>query len=162
MKHGYLWAGFLGLWVASTSAVEFNTDALKKMQQEGHKILEDQQGPRVFRLGNGNCLQPAGDAAKPGTNVALRKCDDKVKAQQWTWDSNGRLLSQAGTCLSKAGEPNQLQANAVLRACTGAKNQQWEQDGEGRLINGVGSCLQAEKGNAVTRTCNQAPTQKWS
>ena len=60
MKQTYLLAGFLCLYATSAAAIELNTDAMKKMQAEGHKIVEEQQGARLLKLPNGQCLQAAG------------------------------------------------------------------------------------------------------
>lgn len=161
MKYSYLLAAVLALGAAGASAVELNTEALKKMQKEGLERLEEQQGARTFGLSNGQCLNVAGAPDKAGTNVKMAKCNAEAKTQQWRFDDKGRLQSAGGLCLTVAGAQQALN-NALLKTCQGGKNQQWQLDDAGRLVNGLGQqCLQGTRGNAMTAACNQAGNQKW-
>ena len=53
MKQRTLWIALLALYLPGAGAVDFNTDALKSMQEEGHKIVEESQGLRAFKLSGG-------------------------------------------------------------------------------------------------------------
>ena len=153
MKQTYLLAVLLGLCAAGAAAIELNTDAMKKMQQEGHKILEE--GQRSFKLPNGQCLQASGG------KLASGKCNKKAGNQKWRFDDKGRLVSQDGTCVSVAGGDKKPGAQAILQKCSGAKPQKWKVDGAKRLVNGLGTCLQAEGGAVVTAKCSKSANQKW-
>lgn len=148
MKQTYLLAGLLTLCATGVAAIDLNTDAMKKMQEEGHKILEE--GQRSFELPNGQCLQAAGN------KLVSAKCKDKADNQQWRLDDNGRLVSKDGTCVSVAGG-----GKAVLQKCGGADAQKWKLDGSKRLVNKLGTCLQADGGNVVAAECSNAANQKW-
>ncbi len=156
MKLRYAAAVSISIYAAGAMAVELNTDAMKKMQQEGHKILEEEKGQRTFALPNGNCLQAAGG------NVASAKCNDKAANQKWRLDDTGRLVSHDGAkCASVAGDGKKPGSNAVLQKCSGDARQKWKLDGAKRLTNQKGLCLQANGNNVVAAKCSKAATQKW-
>ncbi len=167
MKETYFLAGLLALYLPAAMAVEFNTDALKSMQEEGEKQLQEEKSMRTFRLSTGLCLHAAGEPGKPGANLTVDKCDGKSNRQKWRLDDEGRLASQAGTCVGVAGEAKKPGSNAVLQNCGSAKAQQWKLDGKGRLVNGLGRCLEASGdgkkagGNVVSAECKESPTQVW-
>ena len=156
MKQTYLLAGFLCLYATSAAAIELNTDAMKKMQAEGHKIVEEQQGARLLKLPNGQCLQAAGGG------VGTAKWNNKTSNQKWYFDDNGRLVNQEGNCMSAQGGGKTPGAKAVLQQCGGAEAQKWQLDGAKRLANGNGMCLQAQGGNVVTAQCSDNANQKWN
>jgi hypothetical protein len=158
MKQAYLAAGLLTLYLPAAGAVDFNTDALKSMQEEGHKIVEQEMGMRAFRLGSGQCLHDS-NPGKTGAPVVIRKCDGKASAQKWRIDEQGRLVAMGGNCLTA---PNRAGATPKLQACGSATSQQWRLDGKNRLTNGSGQCLQGQKGGAVTTAgCSDAGNQVW-
>lgn len=165
MKQRTLWIALLALYLPGAGAVDFNTDALKSMQEEGHKIVEESQGLRTFKLPSGQCLHAKGQA---GTNLVVNKCKPKSDNQKWRFDDKGRLASQGGACVGVAGDANKAGASAVMQKCSGAKFQQWRQDGKKRLVNGLGKCLEAAgdpkspSGNVVTAACSDAPNQVWN
>ena len=155
MKQTYLLAGLLGLCATGATAIELNTDAMKKMQAEGHKIVEQQQGARLLKLPNGQCLQAA------GANVVGAKCNGKASNQKWHFDDKGRLANQEGGCVSAQGGGNKPGANAIIQPCSGAGAQKWKLDGAKRLVNGQGMCLQANGNKVVTAQCSKNANQKW-
>ncbi|MBN7797833.1 RICIN domain-containing protein [Parahaliea mediterranea] len=161
MKHATLLAGLLGLWVAGAAAIEFNTDAIKKMQEEGEKIMEEEKAFRAFKLPNGQCLQAAGNPSKAGVKLVSRKCNDKAQNQKWQFDKQGRLASHGGACVGLAGDGKEAGASAVLKNCGGAGDQKWSLDGAGRLHNKGGLCLEAQGGQVQTAPCSKAANQKW-
>lgn len=114
--------------VSTASAVEFNTDALKTIQQEGHKIAAEAQGGRAFKMGNGFCLDYAGKA------LVLKKCKKSGSTQTWHFDGQSRLVASDGRCVN----------NAQLAKCGGGKNQKWTLDQQNRLANANGQCLQPQ------------------
>ena len=160
-KQGFIAAGILGLWVGSAGAVDLNTDALKKMQQEGHKIVEEERGKRMFRLANGNCLAAGGTPGQAGASVVAQKCNDKANPQKWSFDDNGRLVSHGGTCVATAGNATKPGTNAVLQKCAGNAQQKWSLDKQNRLAGRAGLCLQANGSNVVAAACSGANNQKW-
>lgn len=141
---------FLGFALPAL-AVEFNTDALKSMQKEGHKIVAEAQGGKPFKTRNGLCLDYAGKV------VMVKKCKSSGSSQTWHFDDKGRLVASDGRCI----------AGSNLAKCSGAKGQQWEQDGKGRLAGNNGKCLQTQ-GNppkagakVVAAGCSGAANQVW-
>jgi hypothetical protein len=167
MKYAYICAGLLAAYLPQAGAVDLNTDALKKMQQEGHKIVEESKQWRSFSLHNGQCLQVGGPPDKVGANLVIRDCNPKANSQKWRFDEQGRLTSFGGTCVGVAGDATKPGANAVMQACGGAKFQSWKHDGKQRLVNGLDNCLQAAgkadapSGNVVTANCSGSPNQVW-
>ncbi len=155
MKQTYLLAGFLCLYATGAAAIELNTDAMKKMQAEGHKIVEEQQGARLLKLPNGQCLQAAGGA------VVTSKCNNKASNQKWHFDDNERLVNQEGNCVSAEGGGKNAGEKAILQQCSGSGAQKWKLDGAKRLVNQHGMCLQPQGGNVVTAQCSNAANQKW-
>lgn len=167
MKHTLLLTGVLLGYVPASLAVTFNTDALKSMQQEGHKIAEEAAALRAFKLPNNKCLDAAGDLRKAGANVEFHDCNADANSQKWRFDDKGRLVNQGGKCLGVAGDPNKPGANALLQDCGGGEAQQWKEAIKQHLVNGVGKCLNAVgnaktvAGNVVTTTCRDVPNQVW-
>jgi len=167
MKHALLLTGLLLGYLPAAFCVTFNTDALKSMQQEGHKIAEQAKGLRAFSLPNNKCLHAAGNIGKAGTNVEFQDCKAESNNQKWRFDDQGRLVNQGGKCLGVSGDPNKAGADVLLQDCSGAKAQQWKQDDKQRLVNGVGKCLNAVgdaksvSGNVVSNTCKEIPNQRW-
>jgi len=161
MKPSYLLAGgVLAALLSGAAAAQFNTDALKKMQKEGHKILEEQQAAeaaggnkapaarRAYRVGADLCLDGQG-------SLTVETCNGKAASQQWILDASGRLVANDGRCL----------AGANLVKCAQGNPQKWVHDDRGRLRNAAQQCLQARSvkaGAAVTTAaCGAAPTQVW-
>jgi hypothetical protein len=159
MKYASLWIALFGLISTAAAAVELNTEAMKKMQKEGHKILEEETALQPMRLANGKCLQAAGAPGKAGVNLVNRKCNAKAKNQLWLLDEQGRLNNRADACVAVAGkDPG---SNAVMKQCSDAKDQQWRLDDEKRLVNAQGLCLQAKGGNMIAATCTDNANQQW-
>jgi hypothetical protein len=167
MKQRYLWGALLAAYLPAAGAVDFNTDALKSMQEEGHKIVEEEKGLRTFSLAGGKCLEASGEPGKPGANLVVKSCNAKSDSQKWRFDDQGRLVSHGGTCVGVSGEAGKPGANAVMQKCGGAKSQQWQHDGKKRLVNGLKKCLQAAGDpkkpgpNVVTDACGDSPNQVW-
>lgn len=150
MKQAFVSAALAALLVPSAMAVDFNTDALKSMQEEGHKIVEEAQG-KAYRTAGGLCLDVAGGA------LAVKPCDANSKSQVWQIDGQGRLVAHDGRCV----------AGDQLQKCGSGNAQKWQVDGRGRLANGAKQCLQAQ-GNppkagakVVGAACSKAPNQVW-
>lgn len=144
------------LGASAALAIDLNTDAMKKMQEEGHKIVEQEtQAERAFELPNGQCLVAGGG------NVVSAKCNDKAANQKWKFDDKGRLVASNGKCVAAAGGDNNPEANAVLQKCNNSPAQQWKLDNAKRLVNENDICLQAKGKNVVTAKCSKAATQKW-
>lgn len=173
MKPFYLIAGgMLAAMLAGGAAAQFNPDALKKMQKEGHKIVEEQQAAEAaksvadtkaaadtqgvtspaarhaYRTGTGLCLDARGA-------LAVRPCAGKIAAQQWGFDPRGRLVAHDGRCLD----------GASLATCAGGATQKWIHDKRGRLRNQAKQCLRArnEKAGAplIAAPCSGAPALVW-
>ena len=152
MKQVFLLTAAAALLSATVQAVEFNTEALKTMQQEGHRIVEESQGGRAYRAANDFCLDVAGDG------MVVRKCNAGSNTQKWTMDGQNRLVAQDGRCVD----------GARLVKCAGTKSQKWKLDGKNRLANHNNQCLQVQghppKAGAkvVAAQCNdKAPNQVW-
>jgi hypothetical protein len=160
-KHGFIAAGILGLCMGTAHAVDLNTDALKKMQEEGDKIIAQEKGFQMLRLANGNCLTAGGKPGQAGANVVVQKCNDKANLQKWSFDDQGRLVSHGGTCVGTAGNATKPGTNAVLQNCAGNPQQKWALDKQGRVAGRSGLCLQANGGNVVAAACSGAANQKW-
>lgn len=167
MKHVLLLIGLLLVYMQAAVSVTFNPEALRTMQQEGHKIAEQAKDLRTVKLPNDKCLHASGNLGKAGANVEFRDCIVDSKNQQWRIDDQGRLVNQGGKCLGVAGDPNKAGASAVLQDCGSGKAQKWKLDGKQRLVNGVGKCLHAVgnaktvSGNVVSNDCKEVPNQRW-
>ena len=160
MKHTSWWIGLFSLWAAGVGAVDLNTDAMKKMQQRGHQILDAEQNLRTFRSANGQCLQVGGAPDQVGAGLVSRKCNGKAANQKWRFDDSGRLVSRGDTCVDISG-PGKAGSKAVMQQCSGASTQKWRHDDAIRLVNAGGLCLQVNAGNIVAETCADAPAQRW-
>jgi hypothetical protein len=161
-KQGFIAAGILGLCVGTVGAVDLNTDALKKMQQEGHKIVEAEQGKRMFRLSNGNCLAASGSPGQVGASVIVQTCNDQANPQKWSFDDQGRLVAHGGTCVATAANATRPGSNALLQQCSGNALQKWSLDSQNRISGAAGLCLHANPGgNVIAAACSDADNQKW-
>lgn len=136
--------------IAPVQAVDFNTDALKSMQKEGHAIVDEAQGARAYKASNGQCLDFSGSA------IVLAKCSSN-KNQKWSMDGSSRLVAANGKCVG----------GAHLQACGNAKAQKWTHDSSRRLANQAKKCLQPE-GNppksgarVVAANCSKSAQQVW-
>ena len=151
MKQVFLLAGLLAACISTAQAVDLNKDAMKAMQQEGHKIVADSQGGRAFKTSNGLCLEVAGGG------LAVKKCNGKTNNQKWRFDDKKRLVAHNGKCVD----------GSSLKKCGGAASQKWKHDGKKRLANNAKQCLQtqgspAKGGSKVTAAgCNKAAGQVW-
>lgn len=136
--------------IAPVQAVDFNTDALKSMQKEGHAIVAESQGARAYKASNGLCLDFTGSA------MVLSKCS-KSKSQQWSMDGSSRLVAHNGQCVGGSG----------LQACGNAKAQKWTLDGSHRLATAGKKCLQPQGNQAkagakvVAANCSKSAQQVW-
>ncbi|MEH6584022.1 MAG: RICIN domain-containing protein [Halioglobus sp.] len=136
--------------IASVQAVDFNSDALKTMQEEGHAIVAESQAARAYKASNGQCLD-----FTDGT-IVLSKCS-KSKSQQWSMDKSSRLVANNGKCIG----------GSSLQACGNAKGQKWALDASKRLANKAKKCLQPQ-GNppkagakVVAVNCSKSAQQVW-
>lgn len=152
MKPHYLMmAMLLGGGLATQSQAQFNTDALNKMQQAGHKIVAESKGARAYKFGKDLCLDAAG-------GLSVNKCDARIRTQQWITDEKERLVSDNGQCLA-AGR---------LAQCSTADIQIWEHDDKGRLANKAKQCLQVQGtpvragSKVVAAACSAAASQVWT
>lgn len=149
MKQVYGFAALL-LVAGSAAHAQFNTDALKKMQEEGHRIVAAATEAQSFRVGNNLCLSS-------GPALRVQTCDATVLHQRWSDDEAGHLIAHDGTCLA---------GNRLLE-CSTANAQLWEQDKKGRLVNKANQCLQVQgqplkAGAGVVATrCSESPAQVW-
>lgn len=133
------------------NAVDLNRDALKSMQQEGHKIVEESQGGRNYKTGNGLCMDFA------GVVMLVKKCNNKA-TQKWRFDDQGRLLASDKRCVS---------GTAQLQKCGTGNGQKWKLDGQKRLVNGSKKCLQVQGNPAkagakvAAAKCTKGANQVW-
>ncbi len=153
MKQVFLLLVATSLLATGARAVEFNTDALKSMQEEGHRIVDEALGGRAYKAANNFCLDVAGDG------MVIRKCKGDSQTQKWVTDEQGRLVAHDGRCVD----------GARLAKCGGAKSQKWKHDDKNRLANNNNKCLQVQgsplKGGAkvVPVDChNKTPNQVWN
>lgn len=152
MKQIFLLTAMSAMLVTAAQAVDLNTDALKTMQEEGHRIVEESEGGRAYKAANGFCL----DVAEGG--LVVRKCKGGSKTQKWAMDGQSRLVAHDGRCV----------AGAKLAKCGGGPVQKWKHDDKNRLANQNKQCLQI-KGNmpkagakVVPVACNnKAAGQVW-
>lgn len=152
MKQLFLLTAVTALLSAGAQGVELNKDAMKAMQQEGHRIVEESEGGRAYKAANGLCLDVAGEG------LVVKKCKGDAKTQKWITDGQSRLVAHNGRCVD----------GAKLAKCSGAKTQKWKHEGK-RLANHNKQCLQAQgqppKAGAkvVTNACNnKAAAQVWN
>ena len=135
---------------ANPAAAQFNPEALKKMQKEGHKIVAEAEGARRYRFGEDLCLDASG-------TLTVRKCNSEAGSQRWKTDDQDRLVAHNGQCLVRGR----------LDKCGTGNAQIWSHDEQGRLANKAGQCLQVQgrppKAGAkvVARACNASPAQVW-
>lgn len=174
MKHTYLLAGLLAVYLPGALAVDFNPEALKAMQDKGKQIVqeakaaEETKAMRPFVLPGGKCLHVAGNPTKPGANLVIQNCNPEVVRQKWRFDEQGRLVNPAGLCVGVQGDPNKPGANAILQNCGPQAFQRWTRDDKNRMKNNRNKCLHAvgnantPGGNVVTTNCNKAPNQVWN
>ena len=120
MKQVFLLPALAAILVTSAQAVELNTDALKTMQKEGHRIVEESEGGRAYKAANGFCL----DAA--GAGLVVRKCQGGSKTQKWKYDGNKRLANHNKQCLQIQGNTPKDGAKVVATACSKAAGQVWK------------------------------------
>jgi len=136
---------------ANQAAAQFNPDALKKMQKEGHDIVAESQGEHTYRFGKDLCL----DASD---TLAVRKCDSKARSQHWKTDDQDRLVAHNGQCL----------VGGKLGKCGAGNAQIWSHDKQGRLANRAGKCLQVQGrppragAKVIAVECNASPAQVWT
>ena len=151
MKLKYILAGLLVACVSAVNAVELNKDALKSMQQEGHKLLEESSGGRAYKGAGGFCLDIA------GAGMVVRSCNAKTKNQLWKLDGQSRLVAHNGQCVD----------GASLKKCGSGPTQKWSHDGKKSLANGKKQCLQIQgdkpKAGAkvVISACSGSANQIW-
>jgi hypothetical protein len=151
MKLKYVLAGLLVVCVSAANAVELNKEALKSMQEEGHKLLEESSEGRAFKGAGGFCLDIA------GAGMVVKSCKSGSKSQLWNLDSQARLVAHNGNCVD----------GARLKKCGSGPTQKWSHDGKKRLANGKNECLQIQ-GNkpkagakVVTSACSGSASQVW-
>ena len=152
MKQAYFLAALMVVLGPVANAVEFNTDALKSMQEEGHKIVAESKGARAYKAAGGHCLDIAGAA------LVIRACNAKAKTQMWKFDGQSRMVAHDGRCVTAS----------QLQKCGAAKTAKWKLDGQKRLANAAMQCLQIQ-GNppkpgakVVAAACNKSPNQVWN
>jgi hypothetical protein len=151
MKLKFVLAGLLVACVSAVNAVELNKDALKSMQEEGHKLLDESAGGRAFKGAGGFCLDVA------GSGMVVKSCKPDTKNQLWKLDDQARLVAHSGQCVD----------GAHLKKCGSGPTQKWSHDGKKRLANRKKKCLQIQ-GNkpkagakVVISACNGSANQVW-
>ena len=150
MKRIIAFSAITFTWIASVQAVDFNTDALKSMQKEGHAIVAESKGARAYKASNGLCLDFA------GSTVMVSKCNNS-KSQKWSMDGSSRLVAHNGQCVG----------GSSLQACSNAKGQTWTLDASKRLINDGKKCLQPQDNppkagtKVVAVNCSKSAQQVW-
>lgn len=153
MKPVSLLAAILLAGAPLVHAVELNKDALKAMQEEGHKIVEEAQGGRVYRTNNGLCLDIA------GAGLVVRQCNDAAATQKWRTDDKKHLVASDKRCVAGA---------AQLQKCGAVAEQQYQMDAQKRLVNGLKKCLQVQGSpivpgaKVVAAPCSGAVNQVWN
>lgn len=134
---------------ASAQATEFNKDALKAMQQQGHQIVEESESRR-FKAQGDLCL----DTSDEG--LLVKTCSD-ADSQKWRLDDQQRLIAHSGQCV----------AGAKVRECGDENAQKWTLDDEKRLANANQRCLQVQGGapqsgaKVITAPCGDVVAQIW-
>lgn len=152
MKRIFLVSALALAVTAPARAVEFNTDALKSMQEEGHKIVAEAQGARSYKASNGECLD------FKGKRLLLAKCNEKKNTQQWTLDDKQRLVAHNGLCV----------AGSNLQECNNSKAQKWTHDNKQRLASNARKCLQPKSkppksgDNVVAGNCSKSEHLAWN
>jgi hypothetical protein len=152
MKQAVAFVAFMLALGPAANAVEFNKDALKSMQEEGHKIVEESKGARAYEAAGGHCL----DMKRDG--LVIKKCDAKAKTQMWKFDGKGRLVANDGRCVT----------GAKLQKCADSKAGKWKLDDKKRLANGAKQCLQVQGkppkpgAQVVAAACSKSPNQVWN
>lgn len=151
MKVNYVLAGLLVACISAANGVELNKDAMKSMQAEGHKLLDESSGGRAYKGAGGFCLDIA------GAKMVVRPCKSASKNQLWKLDDKKHLIANNGQCVDGAG----------LKKCGSAPTQKWSHDGKKRLANGKKQCLQIQ-GNkpkagakVVVSACSGSANQVW-
>lgn len=151
MKQVFLLAALTAVLVPGVQAVELNKEAMKTMQKEGHRLVEESQGGRAYKTDNNLCLDTGGGG------LVVRKCNAGSETQKWIMDSNSRLVAHDGRCV----------AGAQLAKCGAGTGQKWKYDDRQRLANQNKQCLQVEGNPAKAgarvsaSACNKAPAQVW-
>jgi len=162
MKISLVLAVALGLATAGANAVKLNPDAMRAMQEEGERKLQQAMQPRAFRLSSGLCLQRGGDG-----NVFAGACAAKNAAQKWHFDKHGRVVHNSGTCLAVAGKPGSPGSNVVTQGCGKSAHFKWKPQKNGQLVNAGKACLQAvgninkSGANVNLGGCKAGPAQVW-
>jgi hypothetical protein len=128
MKQIFLLTALAVSLAQGAQAIELNKDAMKTMQQEGHRIVEESQGGRDYKAGNNLCLDTGGGG------LIVRKCNGGAKTQKWKMDDKKRLVAHDGLCV----------AGAQLAKCGAGKAQTWKHDDSKRLSNQNKQCLQVQ------------------
>ena len=128
MKQIFLLTALAVSLAQGAQAIELNKEAMKTMQQEGHRIVEESQGGRAYKAGNNLCLDTGGGG------LILRKCNGGAKTQKWKMDNQKRLVAHDGRCV----------AGAQLAKCGAGNAQKWKHDGKKRLNNQNIQCLQVQ------------------
>jgi len=151
MKQVILLAAILTACVSAAQAVDLNKDAMKTMQQEGHKIVAESQGGIAYKTANGLCLDTA------GSGLVVKKCNANAKSQKWRLDGQNRLIAQNGNCVD----------GSQLKKCGKPASQKWKHDGKKRLANNAKQCLQTQTNppkagsKVIAAACNKTPKQIW-
>ncbi len=152
----------LCLGAAAAQAVKLNPDAMRAMQAEGDKMMQQAMQPRTFRLSTGMCLQRGEDG-----NVLTAACDAQSPAQIWRIDELGRVVHSGGECLAVAGEPGKPEVNVVTMVCGNGPEFLWMPNKAGQLVNSGTACLHAvgdvsqPGANVILGICEVGPAQVW-
>lgn len=146
---------------ASVFAIQFNTSALKDMQNKGMELANQADKLKMLTTGNNKCLQIVGSVSKSAQGINLANCNGKIN-QKWRLDDKAHLISAGGQCLAYLGKVNVPNGTLATSKCSSAINQKWNFDAISRLKNGGNLCLDATATSVTSKACSDAASQKWT
>lgn len=135
------------LGIAGQAAAQFNTDALKKMQKEGHKIVAESEKNAADAKAADSEAKARTAAAGAGAQAA-----PTAPGAQKGIDEGRSFRFTESLCLDATG------MLSVERCAKDAAGQRWRSDDEGRLVAHTGQCLAP----AGLTNCNAGAVQKWA
>jgi beta-glucosidase len=115
---------------------------------------------------DGLCLDVTSANNTPGTAVDVYTCNG-TNAQQWTFESNGTVLSIGG-CLDVVSGGTTSGTLVDLYTCNGTGAQDWTRGPDGELVNPQSGLCLTDPGSSTTLgtqmqivTCTGASDQSW-
>ena len=153
----------------SVQGVQFNTDAMKELQDKGVKMAEHADELHLLVVGDAakeadaklNCLNVQGNSTKEGQGVKVAVCTDD-KNQMWRFDDQGRLVTAGDTCIGFKGDPAKPGTQLRTEKCAKGDRQVWELRDSGELVNAAGLCVDASGPVVQMKPCvAKVPKQHW-